>query len=158
MKSLREHVTEALINEKIDPALHKDMHDHAYQTLNDIHYDLENSIGHGNGVYHAAADFVSDSLYDKFRNHPNFKPEHARRVAKDVVGGSEVDDREEYNRRNKARASAYKRREAAKGRPARVPKPKPQKATEPPKKVWVSGKSGNKLVTKRMPPWRPAEK
>jgi hypothetical protein len=156
MKTLKEHVTEVLINENIDPALHKDMHDHAYQTLNDIHYDLENGIGHGNGVYHAAVGFVSDSLYDKFRDHPNFKPEHASRVAKDVVGGSEVDDREEYNRRNKARASAYKRREAAANRAPRVPKPKPQKATEPAKPVWVSTSSGMKLKTMKLPPFRKA--
>lgn len=183
MKSLREHLSESLADRNGVPKhfnknLHAKMVAHAKDHISSIADDIEDGVNsaarvmgkHNAGsVYHGVEDHLADHLHDKFHRHPGYNDAAtvgpgvqgrsiARHVAKKVTAMYIHDDRPEYRAAVRNHEAKQKRAEAAKNRPARVPKPKPEKASGPLKHVWVSGKTGNKYVPMRLPPWKPAEK
>lgn len=174
MKSLREHLSEALadrngVPKKFNKNLHAKMVQYAKHHIGSVADDIEQGVQdaartmgrHNAGsVYHGVEDHLADHLHDVFHKHPGYGDggySHggvslARHVSKIVTKQHIHDDRAEY----RAAVKKHERREAAKNRPARVPKPKPQKSTEPAKHVWVHTAKGMKYTPMKLPPFRKA--
>ena len=176
MKSLREHLSEALkhhvVPKKYNRNLYAKMLSHARDHIQGVADDIEQGVHdatrvmgrhEAGSVYSGVEDHLADHLHDKFHRHPGYNKNGegvslARHISKQVTKQYIHDDRPEYRAAVRNHEAREKRAEAARNRPARVPKPKPEKANGPLKHVWVSGKSGNKYVPMRLPPWKPAEK
>lgn len=176
MKSLKEHLTEALNNrngvpKKFNKNLHAKMvgyaRNHIQGVADDIEqgvHDAERMMGKHNAgsVYSGVEDHLADHLHDVFHRHPGYGDggySHggvslARHVSKQVTKQYIHDDRPEYRAAVRNHEARQKRAEAAKNRPARVPKPKAQKAAEPAKHVWVHTAKGMKYTSMKLPPFK----
>lgn len=180
MKTLREHLSEALadrngVPRQFNKNLHAKMVTHARHHIQGVADDIEQGVQdaermmgkHNAGsVYSGVEDHLADHLHDTFRNHPGYgeggfeKGKNwvslARHVSNQVTKEYIHDDRPEYRAAVRNHEAREKRAEAARNRPPKAPKQPRQKATEPPKPVWVHTSGGMKLKTMKLPPFRKA--
>jgi hypothetical protein len=175
MKSLREHLNEALANrngvpKKFNKNLHAKMVQYARHHISAVADDIESGVQdaarmlgkHNAGsVYSGVEDHLADHLHDRFHKHPGYGDggySHggvslARHVSKKVTAQYIHDDRPEYRAAVRNHEAREKRAEAARNRPPRPKKEPRSRATSTPTLVHVYGK-GERVV--KLPPFRKA--